>query len=285
MKILKVIIPLLLLALIIWIDFPENYRVKFAVGNLKVNTVLNPPVIDWNLGGSRIVKRFNTQLGLDLKGGSHLVFQADTSKVKSTDLQEALNSARDIIEKRVNYFGVSEPSIQTVKSGGSYRIIVELPGITDVAQAVSLIGQTAQLSFKEEDPTIKIASDTPEIVRLQKNTGLTGNMVKKASVVFNSQTGKPEVSLEFTKEGANLFGDITTRNVGKKVGIFIDYFPISAPTVTEPILNGSASINGSFTVEEAKQLATSINSGALPLPVTLVEQRNIGPTLGANEVR
>jgi len=150
MRILKYLLPFLLLLLIIWIDLPENYKIKFPLGRFKVDYTVHPLSIDWNFFGFQIKKEFRTHLGLDLKGGSHLVFETDTSKVKKEDLQDALSSSRDIIEKRVNFFGVSEPTVQTIKSGNNYRISVDLPGIENVNQAIGLIGQTAQLFFKEE---------------------------------------------------------------------------------------------------------------------------------------
>lgn len=278
MRHFKILITILLFLLIVWIDLPENLRL--------FNYHLNPLTIDVNFFGLKIKKEFKTHLGLDLKGGSHLVFEADTSKVASSDLQDALNSARDIIEKRVNFFGVSEPIIQTVKAGDSYRISVDLPGITDVSEAINLIGKTAQLSFKEEATVeAKIATTTPILARLTKDTGLTGKEIKKAQVTFDPQTGKPQVALSFNKQGVKLFADITSRNVGKPVAIVIDNLLISAPTVQQPITDGNAVITGNFTVDEAKKLAIAINSGALPLPVKLIEQRNIGPTLGAVEVK
>lgn len=286
MKFIKIIIPLLLLLLIIWIDLPENLPVSFNTFNNKVAFTINPLTIDLNRIGIKAKKEFKTQLGLDLKGGSHLVFNTDTSKVAKSDIEDALNSSKDIIEKRVNYFGVSEPTVQTLKSDNNYRIIVDLPGITNTSEAVRLIGETAQLSFKEEgvtnDPKLATA---PAIFRLTKETGLTGKDIKKASVAFDSQTGKPEVKLDFTPEGTKKFADITTKNVGKPIGIFIDYFPISAPTVQQPILDGNAVITGTFTIDEAKKLAISINSGALPLPIVLIQEQSIGPTLGALEVK
>lgn len=267
MKLLKIIIPILLLLFIIWIDLPGGGK------------------IDFNFFGLKIKKEFKTQLGLDLKGGSHLVFETDTSKVSKVDLEDALNSSKDIIEKRVNFFGVSEPSVQTLKSGQNYRIVVDLPGVTDTAEAIGLIGQTAQLNFMEEATADAKLATAPAIFRLTKETNLTGKDIKKASITFDSQTGKPQVKLDFTGEGTKKFADITSRNVGKQVGIFIDDFPISAPVVEQPILDGNAVITGNFTIDEAKQLAIAINSGALPLPIKLVEQRSIGPTLGAIEVK
>lgn len=286
MKLLKIIIPLIILLLIIWIDLPENLAIKFNLGKTKINFIINPLTIDGEIFGLKIKKSFTTHLGLDLKGGSHLVFQADTAKFKSEDLSDALNSAKDIIEKRVNFFGVSEPLVQTVKSGTNYRIIVDLPGITNVDEAVTLIGKTAQLTFTEEDPSSeKTASQTPLFLRVTKPTGLTGGHIKKATVTFDNQTGKPQVALSFNKEGADLFAKITKRNINKPVGIFLDNIPISIPTVQQEITEGNAVITGNFNIDDAKRLAIAINSGALPLPIKLVEQRNIGPTLGALEVK
>ncbi len=275
MKWFKIISIALITILIIWIDLPENFR----LGPLTIN----PLHIRTKIFGGQIDKNFVTHLGLDLKGGSNLVFQADTSKVKAQDLQDALNSARDIIERRVNFFGVSEPTVQTLKSGENYRIEVDLPGITNVEQAVNLIGKTAQLRFAElvQTQATKTASPTATL----KDTGLTGKDVKKASVSFDSQTGKPQVALNFSAKGAKLFGEITQRDVGKQVFILLDNNILTAPVVNQPILDGNAVITGNFTAEEAKQKAIAINSGALPLPIKLIEQRNIGPTLGASEVQ
>ena len=287
MRHFKIILLILISLLIIWIDLPENLRVNFKVLNQKIDFIINPLKIDGEIFGLKIKKEFKTHLGLDLKGGSHLVFEADTTKIKKEDLEDALNSARDIIEKRVNFFGVSEPQIQTLKSQGKYRISVDLPGITDVSSAIKLIGQTAQLSFKEETPAKdqKEATQTPIFLRLTKDTGLTGKHIKKAQLTFDNQTGKPQVALIFTDEGGKLFAKITERNVGKPVAIYLDQFLLSAPVVQQKIEGGNAVITGNFTVDEAKKLAIAINSGALPLPIKLVEQKNIGPTLGASEVR
>lgn len=251
---------------------PEALRQKYKITSS----------LDFSLLGIKVRKTFKTSLGLDLKGGSHLVFEADTKNTKQEDLQDSLSSARDIIEKRVNFFGVSEPTVQTLKSGNNYRIAVDLPGIEKVDEAITLIGKTAQLTFREEKILDdKSASPTATLVE----TKLTGTHIKKASVDFNQQDGKPQVALSFNDEGAKLFGEITQRNVGKPLAIVVDNSLISAPTVQQAILDGNAVITGNFTVDEAKKLAISINSGALPLSIKLVEEKNIGPTLGANEVK
>ncbi len=281
-------IPLfaVLFLLLLWICLPENVPVTLKLPRRTLKFTINPLSININLFGVTLKKEFKTKLGLDLKGGSHLVFETNTENIKKEDREDAVASARDIVEKRVNFFGLSEPVVQTIKSGTAYRISVDLPGVEDVSQAVALIGQTAQLRFMEEaSDEASIATATPILARLTKFTGLGGQDIKKSTVVFDSQTGKPQVSLQFSKKGAELFAQITERNIGKPVGIFLDYFPISAPTVQQKILEGNAVITGNFTVEEAKQLAISINSGALPVPISLVEQRNVGPSLGALEVR
>jgi len=286
MKSFKIVAVILTIFLLVWIDLPENFNLKFNIGSFKVSQKLQPLTINLTIFGKKFSKKFRNHYGLDLKGGSHLVFRADISKLKKEDIDDAIISARNIIEKRINYFGVSEPSIRTLKAGKERRIVVDLPGISDVNKAATLIGETAQLSFKEEGNfSPKEATTTPLILRLNKPTDLTGADVKKASVTFGTNNGSPQVALEFTAKGAKKFAAITKRNVGKPLGIFIDNAPISAPTVQQPITGGHAVITGKFTTKEAKKLAIAINSGALPVPIKLIEQKSIGPTLGAKQVK
>lgn len=274
-RFVKILFIIAVFSLLVWIDLPDSIRSKFKI----------PSGVNTKIFGIPVNRDFKTKLGLDLKGGSHLVFETDTAKIKKEDIEEAISSARDTIERRVNFFGISEPSVQTLKSGQKYRISVDLPGIEKVDEAVKLIGQTAQLQFKEMGTVDeKVATSTPIYLLLTKDTGLTGKHIKKASVQFDSQTGKPQVGLSFSSEGAKLFADITKRNVGKPVGIFIDNAILSAPVVQQEILDGNAVITGNFSVDESKKLSIAINSGALPVPIKMVEQRNIGPTLGGEEI-
>lgn len=237
-------------------------------------------------------------LGLDLQGGAHLVYRAEVDSIPEEDRSEALESARDVIERRVNAFGVSEPVVQVNKSlSGEYRIIVELAGFKDVEEAIKQIGETPILEFKELDseaaevPTYNATTseDGTPVVELDldsgwKNTELTGKYLKRASVQFNPNDGSPEVSLEFDAEGSQLFEDITARNIGQPVAIFLDGYPISLPTVNEKITGGQASISGNFNIEEAKLLVTRLNSGALPVPVTLISQKTVEASLGAESI-
>jgi len=355
-------------------------------------------VIDYPKGPDISIGNFHKELkirlGLDLQGGTSLIYDADTSNIPDADKASALEGVRDVIERRVNAFGVSEPVIQTNHSGNNWRIIVELAGIKDIDQAIKMIGETPLLEFKEEktieltDEQIQAANDAnteakkkaedvltlavapdadfaalanqysedpgntdpttggkkggdlgfftrdqmvsefadvvfdkmtvgevyPELVTtdygyhiIKKmgedgdqvrashilfltqsttpttdfvNTDLSGKQLTKAIVEFNQQTNAPEVGLQFNDEGKKIFADITTRNVGKIVGIYLDGSPISMPKVNDPITDGNAVISGSFNIQEAKLLVQRLNAGALPVPIKLVSQSNVGATLG-----
>ncbi len=232
-------------------------------------------------------KKFDLKLGLDLQGGTHLVYEGDLKDIPSDAQSDAMASARDVIERRVNAFGVSEPLVQV---SGSNRIIIELPGVKDINQAISLIGQTPFLEFREENPNpTATPSESGEVVinpdDIFKPTGLSGKQFKRATLNFNPQSGVPEISLQFDAEGTKLFADITSRNGGKRIAIFLDGQVLSAPTVDEPITNGQAVIRGSFSLQEAKELVTRLNSGALPVPIKLISQQNVGATLGLQSVQ
>jgi len=202
-------------------------------------------------------------------------------EIGTEDRDSALEAAKENIDRRINLFGLAESLVQTSKLGENYRLIVELPGITDVNQAVDLIGQTAQLDFRELSAEATIAAALDDYLR----TDLTGKDLNKTQVQFDPNTGEPTVGLEFNDEGARKFGQITSRNVGKPVAIFLDEFPITQPLVREEITTGNAVISGEFTTNEAKLLATQLNAGALPVPIKVVEQRNIGATLGSESVK
>ncbi len=353
-------------------------------------------------------RAYDLRLGLDLQGGSSLTYQADTAKIGSADQAQALDSLRNVIEQRVNAFGVSEPVVQTSQVGSTWRVIVELAGVKDITQAIKLIGDTPVLEFKEQSaaqqPTAeqqknadtqnaKIKQQAQDVLKLvlanpknfqaladqysqdpsntdsttkQKHggdlgfvakgtfvpefdtvlfdklkdgqvnsqlvqtqygyhiiqrvesktadvngkqtvevhgrhilfssvsatqptdayasTSLTGKQLQRASVTFNQSTGQPEVSLQFNGDGSKLFADITKRNVGKTIAIFLDGSIISNPSVSQEITGGSAVIQGSFTLQEAKDLSRRLNAGALPVPITLVSQQTVGATLGSSSV-
>lgn len=342
-------------------------------------------------------------LGLDLLGGTHLIYQADVSEIPPPERASALAGVRDVIERRVNVLGVSEPLVQTNQVGENWRVIIELAGVYDVNSAIEMIGETPLLEFKEENPELSQLTEEqknqlaeadksikekaqgvlaqilagadfaslaaehsadpgskdngglytdvkkgtfvpeydevifnqlnnneiyPELVETQfgyhiikkdsetgqgddrtidtrhilfaktapvdlgiavepewKNTELSGQHLQKATVEFDQTSGVPQVSLEFNSEGSDLFAEITKRNTGKLVAIFLDGTPISIPVVNEPILSGQAVISGSFSLKEAKLLAQRLNAGALPVPIDLISQTTVGASLGNESVQ
>jgi len=229
------------------------------------------------------------RLGLDLKGGTHLLYRADFPKDYSGSFGEAMASLRDVVERRVNLFGVTEPLVQTETSGGENRLIVELAGITDIQEAKRLIGETPFLEFRElkveEEKGGEEAESAPAgFEELTKPTGLDGRHLERAALEFDPQTNVPTVSLQFDDEGAKLFEEITARNIGKPVAIFLDGSPISVPTVQESIAGGKAQITGNFTPEEGRILVGRLNAGALPVPITLISEETVGASLGKNSL-
>jgi len=267
--------------LAVYIDLPEKFKIEGSLGKFYFEKEFRQPGIDFKIGNFRIKKDFKIVQGLDLQGGTHLVFEAELKNLSEQDRDQALEAARGNIERRVNFFGISEPVIQTAKVGDSSRIIVELPGVKDINQAIDLIGQTAQLEFWEENPDPK-ATESGQIFL---KTDLTGKDLKRSQVSFDNQTGQPVVSLEFSEDGAKKFAAITTKNVGRLVAIYLDGMPVSAPKVEEPILEGKAVIKGNFDLNQAKKLSIQLNAGALPVPIKIIEQKNIGATLGQESVQ
>lgn len=261
------------------------------------------------------------KLGLDLAGGSHLVYEADVSKLDPAEVPQLMEVLRAVIERRVNAFGVSEPVVQVERSSFvsdvvSERLVIELPGVTDVSEAVKEIGETPLLEFKllDEDKAAEQATlqsvksltqnasgsqavvgnvkvNGEEIVEESPyvDTGLTGRYLETASLEFAGGQGgqlanEPLVSVRFNQEGANLFADITRNNVGKQLGIFLDGELLSSPVINEAIIGGTAIISGDFTIDEAKALSENLSFGALPMPITLSSTQTIDATLGAGVI-
>ncbi len=251
--------------------------------------------------------------GLDLAGGSHLVFDADLADVTPGEEEAAMSSLREVIERRINVFGVSEPIVQTEKSSSVagdtvHRLVVELPGVTDVEEAVESIGKTPLLEFKLVNREARAANET--LANLANSgstsgagisnltvdgeglgeefteTGLTGRYVERAQLTFSTANGtqagltEPLVQVSFDEEGKRLFSDITTNNVGEQLAIFLDGVLLSEPVIREPITGGTAVISGNFVAEEARELVRNLNFGALPVPITLSGTQTIGAALG-----
>ncbi len=238
----------------------------------------------------KILANHPFRLGLDLSGGTHLLYSADVSKLSSNQIDDSMSALRDVIERRINLFGVGEPIVQeqtgSFGSGGDHRLSIELPGVTDIGEAIKMIGQTPFLEFRvqsSEPQQITVDKDGNAVIDPNGNfvpTPLNGKYLKSAQLSFNSSTGEPIVNLNFNDEGAKMFEQITRDNVGKTVAIYLDGEVISAPVVREAITGGQAQISGNFTPEEGKKLVGRLNSGALPVPISLISTETIGATLG-----
>jgi preprotein translocase subunit SecD len=274
-KVLMLVGILLIALAAAWIVWPNGSRINLS--KLKIP----------------YERTFTSHLGLDLQGGSHLVYQADFSSVGEVDKRDAMNAVRETIERRVNSFGVSEPLVQVQ---GEDQVVVELPGIKDINEAIKLIGQTPLLEFKIQTPQEELQPTIGPDGQLTidpnsawKSTGLSGKHLKSATADYlQTSTGaignQMVVKLQFDEEGTKLFSEITQANVGKQIAIFLDGELISAPKVETAITDGQAIINGQFTAATAKELATHLNSGALPIPIKLISQQNVGASLGQDSI-
>ncbi len=249
--------------------------------------------------------QFKFKYGLDLNGGTHLAYRANVEGVEPSNINDSMDVLRQTIEKRINIFGVSEPNVQ-IETGSSfgdskdkYRLIVELPGITDTQEAIAMIGQTPLLEFRLlktdlnqiefQEKVLALASSTQGesseelsklILSAYQTPVLNGGDLKRASLVFDPTSRLPLVSIEFNEAGSKTFEEITRNNIGSELAIFLDGELISNPIIQQEITGGMAQINGDFTAVEARDLVNNLNFGALPLPIELISTQTIGATLG-----
>jgi len=244
--------------------------------------------------------------GLDLQGGVYVVLEVEKSPEEKENISELTDRALEVIRNRIDALGVTEPVIH---KEGMKRIIVELPGVKNPQKAIEIIGKTALLEFKlviEDEKLLKKAEEgkIPEGYQLlymkerdergilresvpllvKKEPEITGAYLSDAYVGFASG-GIPEVRLEFNKEGAKKFDEITRKNIGKRLAIILDGVVKSAPVIRDRIRNGKARITGNFTLDEAKELALVLRAGALPAKVSMIYQEVVGPTLGKSYIR
>lgn len=262
--------------------------------------------------------KYLVNLGLDLKGGTHMVMELEVDKLDAkTPLNDAMQQAIEIVRNRVDQFGVAEPLI--VRQGARW-IVVQLPGVTDSSHAKELIGKTAMLEFRMVDDTEKgrtalnkilelgspFASDgaiTPAAAKLvpegvvlvrgkdsamylvQKEPPLTGAALETAKVETGGEYGLPVVAFKFKPESASKFAALTAANVGKHMAIILDGVVFSAPVIKGRISGGSGIIEGQFTSEDARSLAIVLRAGALPAPVKVIEERVVGPTVGEDSIK
>jgi preprotein translocase subunit SecD len=266
-RLLFILVLTLMAGFVVWPQKPGNY-------------IPGGDVLPGNPGihiGS--LQRQGAKLGLDLQGGSQLTLQADMTNIPADQQSNAMKGVVNVLERRVNAYGVAEAEIQT---RGSDRVIVQLPGVKDPEEAKKLVGQTAKLEFKERDAT---GQWIPAVGDLNgQPVALTGAYLVPGhqQVTFASRGGLPDVAFEFNGDGAHIFQQITTRLVGKPLGIFLDGQLVSDPTV-QAVLSQTGIITG-LTLEQARLLALQLNAGALPVPVSIEEERTVDATLGADSV-
>jgi preprotein translocase subunit SecD len=267
------------------INFPKQIPVNINLGKISWQHTFYRPDFSFKIGQKEFKKNLDLRFGLDLAGGASLTFDIDTSKIKKEDLASALESLKGNIERRINLFGVSETNVQIIKQETQYRLKVDLPGVEDVSSAIKLIGTTAQLKFKGE---VEIAPEATASATIDdvfnKDTGLDGSHLTRASVQINSTNSEPEVLLEFNPEGTKIFADATKEFLNKRLAIFLDDEILMAPNIKVVIPDGNAVISGGFDNKSAKELAVQLNAGALPLSINLIQQSKIGATLGQDSI-
>ncbi|NLG51480.1 MAG: protein translocase subunit SecD [Chloroflexi bacterium] len=251
------------------------------------------PGIHLRVGDKTIDQDIKIHQGLDLQGGMQVLLEADLPEDQTVD-PDSMNNARAIVESRVNGLGVTEPIVQSV---GGRRILVELPGISDPEEAIATLRETGLMEWVDAgstylQPGTRIKTDfatgSTEAAEGETetiyHTVLTGKHLKRADVVFTQQGGLPEISFELDQEGAKIFGEFTAANRGRYLAIALDGVIISCPVIDDPIPDGQGLIRGSFTVEEAKNMVVQLRYGSLPIPLKVVDTREVGPTLGEDSV-
>ena len=267
----------------LYISLPSSIPVNLDLFGKQINQEILVPPLDVTIFGKRVHKEFKLKKGLDIQGGMQVVLQADTAEIATEDKETAIESAKEVILRRVDLYGINEPTVTTAKMGEEYRLLVDLPGVSDPDQALQLVGTTALLDFRLQNPDLVTSEATYSAIAFFnqfERTNLTGKQLKRAIVQFDQQTNEPVIALEFDDEGKKIFGELTQQNVGEVLAIFLDDLPIAMPRINTPILDGRAVMTGGFDLEGAKQTAIQLNAGALPVPIEVIEQRQLGASLG-----
>ena len=282
----KFLIVIILLYIIsILIDIPK-VQINLKPIGINFNHTINHIAINLNSIGIDYVNNLDPSLGLDLKGGSQLVLLANVSKIPQSEVASAMSAARNIINERVNLYGVANAQVYTEKYGNQERIVVDLAGVKNLNEAKKLVGQTAKLEFLTLKPNINLQSIVTPTIPLQDfnpKTNLTGADLQNATIVYPQGSTTPNIQLNFKSEGLSKFSQLAKANVGKPIGIILDNRVVENPVINSNLASGVTSspvISGNFTLSQAQTLVDQLNAGALPVPVNLIEENTIGATLG-----
>lgn len=273
-------------------------KVPVVVPRLNIDTTIGGYYLNL-FNGFLVFDLRDIKRGLDLQGGVRLTLEADMTKISEEDRDKALDAAKEIVERRVDFLGVSEPRITSIKSGGSYRIEVEIPGIDNMKSAVDAVGRTAQLTFKKLPKDVQWTEESYleyfQNPGIWEDTGVTGADLLGVEPVFSQGVSiesktSPQIQLRFSSEGRRKFSDLAKDNVGKPIALFLDDspFPISMPVVDSNLAQGLTEdpvINGNFDMESARELSLQIRAGALPVPISILQQETIGATLGEESIK
>jgi len=233
-------------------------------------------------------------LGLDLKGGMYVLLKADTASISPSKVQDAINAAVEKIRNRIDIYGVKETAIQVQ---GKSSILVQVPGVID-RNIIDSLKEVGKLEFKlvesnKERLSLALEGDIPDgyelkeyeksYLLLESSPSLSGSDLSESFMGFNTYGGA-EVNMRFTSPGTKKFAEVTEKNVGRMLAIVLDGKVMSAPSIREPILSGQAQITGDFTLDEARLIISVLNSGALPVPLSVQEERSVGPLLGSDSI-
>src|SRR3989344_4154335 len=264
-----------------YLNLPSDLKFSRKVMGKEFSFTLPRPRVNFKIGNWPSDPELNFKKGLDLQGGMQVTLLANMDRIDKGQRQTALDSVSSVISRRVDLYGVSEASVKTSLINDQYRLVVELPGIDKPQEALSLIGQTASLSFATPLYQTNPASPSAEPTLVDFiPSDLTGNDLSSAAVTFETDDRQPAVSLKFKDSGRDKFAKLTQAFLGKPIAILLDQSILYAPTVQSEITTGDAIITGKFTIDEATFLATQLNAGALPVPIEILSQKNISATLG-----
>lgn len=264
--------------------------IKVSTDFLNIDSFIGGYVINVPFVGS-IFDISDFKKGLDIEGGVRLVLELDTSSISENEKERVLTSVRDIIERRTNFLGVSETSVFTSRVGESYRVLVELPGEKNLENATRVIGSTAQLTFRDlkegKSWPLKQEDYLLPLDEIFNEPKVTGKDLVSADVSFEQNTNNPSIVLNFSEDGKKAFESLMKANIEKPIGIFLDDSLLQIPVVSREVANSpviTPSITG-VSLEEAREVTSLLRAGSLPVPIKIIEQNLIGPSLGADSIK